>query len=230
MPDQSAQEIIEKFLAYIHRSDFPCIAARSAVANEGLQCLVVNHMACPHHDHEVLKFLYRFVDEFRLDPHGYQSAAVIYELPEISSEEVFEELLWKRLQGIVDLDSLHHGYDPRVDSDPISPHFSFSIKGEACFIIGLHPASARAARHFSHPVLVFNPHAQFVKLRDEDKYEQMKEVIRKRDMAYSGSYNPMLRDFGESSEVLQYSGSQHNDEWVCPLKINHEPDTDHPSP
>jgi FPC/CPF motif-containing protein YcgG len=49
----------------------------------------------------------------------------------------------------------------------------------------------------------------------------MKDVVRKRDIAYSGSVNPMLTDFGNASEVYQYSGRKYEDTWQCPLKINH---------
>ena len=53
------------------------------------------------------------------------------------------------------------------------------------------------------------------------KYEKMKHVVRKRDIAFSGSINPMLKDFGEVSEIYQYSGRKYDDTWRCPLKINH---------
>ena len=78
--------------------------------------------------------------------------------------------------------------------------------------------SSRLARRFRYPTLVFNPHQQFEELRATAKYDMMKNVVRKRDVAYSGSINPMLQDFGESSEVYQYSGRKYDDTWQCPLK------------
>jgi FPC/CPF motif-containing protein YcgG len=105
--------------------------------------------------------------------------------------------------------------------DVSSPQFSFSLCSEAFYIIGLHPASNRKARQFSHPALVFNPHAQFELLRHGMKYEPMKLAVRKRDTSYSGSVNPMLQDFGTQSEVSQYSGRIYDKGWSCPLKINH---------
>ena len=95
--------------------------------------------------------------------------------------------------------------------------YSFSLKEEAFFILGLHPASSRRSRQFKYPALIFNPHAEFEKLRKSDRYTKMKEVVRKRDVEYSGSINPMLADFGEASEVYQYSGMQYNAEWTCPI-------------
>lgn len=221
MSDQTSSYIIEQFLQHLHQNDFPCIAARSAAANDSIKCLVIEHMACPHYDYQVLDFLYRFIDEYRKTKEEFQSAAIIYKKPEINNEEFFDALLWQRLQGLSDLDSKNYPYDGRVDANPGSPHFSYSIKEDAFFIIGLNPSNARAARRFDYPTLVFNPHSQFEHLRASGKYEKMQKVVRKRDTAYSGSINPALSDFGESSEVHQYSGTPHPPEWGCPLKINH---------
>jgi FPC/CPF motif-containing protein YcgG len=69
--------------------------------------------------------------------------------------------------------------------------------------------------------MVFNPHAQFEELRKTNRYEKMKNIVRQRDILYSGSVNPMLADFGEASEVYQYSGRQYDGQWSCPLKVTH---------
>jgi hypothetical protein len=125
------------------------------------------------------------------------------------------------LQALSNLDAKINAYDSRVSKNPVSSEFSFSIKGEAFYIIGLHPLSSRLSRQFKYPTLVFNPHDQFESLRQNGKYNSMKSVVRKRDVALSGTINPMLKDFGIVSEVFQYSGKQYEDSWKCPLKINH---------
>jgi FPC/CPF motif-containing protein YcgG len=181
-------------------------------------------MACPKDDQSILQFLYEFVDEYRQSDELFHSAAVIFKEPLIRSEDEYEELIWKRLQAFADLDAKNHTYDKRVDSDPASPHFSFSLKEEAFFIVGLNPSGSRLARQFKYPALVFNPHAQFERLRETNLFEHMKKVIRKRDTDYSGSFNPMLEDFGKSSEVYQYSGRQYDERWQCPFKPNHGSD------
>ena len=109
-------------------------------------------------------------------------------------------------------------HDKSVDPDPSSPRFGFSLKEEAFFIVGLHPGSGRQSRRFKYPTLIFNPHAEFEKLRALGRYEKMKTIVRKRDVAFSGSVNPMLQDFGERSEVFQYTGMQYKEGWTCPLK------------
>ncbi|HEY0054690.1 MAG TPA: guanitoxin biosynthesis heme-dependent pre-guanitoxin N-hydroxylase GntA [Pedobacter sp.] len=221
-------EIIQEYIEYIASDGFPCIAAKAAVAKQQVQCIVADHLACPHNDEEILQFIYDFVDSYRDSDALYHSAAVIFKGPEEINEELFENLLWMRLQSLADLDLKRYDYDKRVDSNPDSGKFSFSLKEEAFFIIGLHPANSRLTRRFNYPVLTFNPHAQFEELRDLNKFENMQRVVRKRDLAFSGSVNPMLENYGTSSEAHQYSGKQYDDEWQCPLNINDarsKPDT-----
>jgi FPC/CPF motif-containing protein YcgG len=217
-------------LAYLKVKRFPCIGAKATLARQQIKCMVAANMACPKDDHSILKFLYSFVDEFRSSKHFYHSAAIIFRAPEVMNERLFDKLLWQRLQALTDLDVKNYSYDKRVEDNPFSAKFSFSLKEEAFYIIGLHAKSSRQARQFRYPALVFNPHIQFEQLRKANKYEKMKNVVRKRDIALSGSVNPMLEDFGNSSEVYQYSGLQYDATWQCPLKINHGPTENNRTP
>jgi len=211
------QNIIEEYKAFIGNKNFPCIAARAALANGHIKCMVAGHLSCPNDDRAILQFLYGFVDEYRLAKNAFHSAAIIFSSPQNISEEEFDRYLWQRLGSLTALDAQQYQWDGRVSPDVSSASFSFSIKEEAFFIIGLHPGSSRASRRFFYPVLAFNPHQEFEKLRANHHYEKMKEVVRKRDLAYSGSINPMLGDFGEASEARQYSGRKYNDDWRCPF-------------
>ena len=224
------QAIIEEYLSFLNEKQFPCIAAKAALARQNVKCLVVSHMACPNDDAEILQFLYNFVDLYRSSKDFYHSAAIIFAGPKLCSEEQFDYLLWERLQAFQNLDAKKYGYDSRVEADTSSAKFSFSIKEEAFYIIGLHAASSRDARKFKYPTLVFNAHDQFEQLKTTSKYEMMKNSVRKRDIALSGSINPMLQDFGESSEVYQYSGREYDNSWQCPLKIKHAENQHNPSP
>ena len=216
------KHIESTYFAFLNTKAFPCIGAKTALAKQQAVCMVASHMACPKDDSAILQFLYRFVDDYRKSDQIFHSAAIIFEEPVSLTEKVFDELLWQRLQRLSNMDSEKYRYDNRVDPDPESGNFSFSLKEEAFFIIGLHPASSRASRQFSYPTLVFNPHQQFENLKQSNKYESMKATVRKRDIAYSGSVNPMLNDFGKSSEALQYSGRKYDQPWQCPLHINHK--------
>ena len=53
----------------------------------------------------------------------------------------------------------------------------------------------------------------------------MKTMIRKRDTAFQGSINPMVADFGTTSEAKQYSGREVSESWKRPLlhnNMNHD--------
>ena len=221
--------VVEEYLSFLQNKEFPCIAAKAALARQQVKCMVAGNMACPKDDTGILQFLYEFVEEYRMSKDFYHTATIVFSGPQIDDEKLFDELLWQRLQALEILDAENYSYDNRVESDPSSSSFSFSIKEEAFYIIGLHPASSRQARQFKYPALVFNPHAQFEQLRSTTKYEVMKNTVRKRDIALSGSVNPMLQDFGESSEVFQYSGRKYDETWQCPLKITHAETKHNPS-
>ena len=215
------QDIIQDFIEHINEKEFPCVAAKAALANEQVKCMVAGHMACPHDDNAILHFIYDFVDDFRKQDSLYHSAVILFQQPLQLDEKMFEQFLWLRLQALSDMDAENFNYDERVDRDPGSPEFSYSLKEEAFFVIGMHPSSSRKARQFKYPAIIFNPHIQFEELRHHGKYEPMQKAIRNRDTLYSGSVNPMLSDFGEMSETFQYSGKKYNEHWKCPLKINH---------
>ena len=214
---KSDELIIKEYSAFLGKKQFPCVAAKAALSRQHIQCMVAMHMACPAQDKIILQFLYSFVDKYRASEDSYHSAAVIFKEPVEMNEKIFDSLIWQRLNSLSSLDKQIYSHDRRVDSDPGSSHFSFSLKEEAFFILGLHPGSSRRSRQFKYPALVFNPHAEFEKLRKSNRYTKMKEVVRKRDVEYSGSINPMLADFGEASEVYQYSGLQYDADWICPL-------------
>lgn len=212
---------LEEYKEYINNKEFVCVAAKAALARQQIHGMVAGHMACPKDDYDILQFLYSFIDTYRNSNELYHSAVVIFDTSGITTEEHFDALLWQRLQALSALDARHYPFDARVNAEPTSPNFSFSLKQEAFFIIGLHPNSSRAGRQFRYPALVFNPHEQFEQLKEMHKYNSLKKVVRKRDLSVSGSVNPMLEDFGAASEVYQYSGRQYNKQWKCPLKIYH---------
>jgi FPC/CPF motif-containing protein YcgG len=183
--------------------------------------MVAENMYCPKDDVVILEFLYKFIDAFRRSEDLFHSAAIVFKGPVFPDEETFDQVLWQRLQSLSNLDAVNYKYDKRVSADPASSDFSFSLKEEAFFIIGMHQNSSRQARKFGYPALIFNPHAQFETLRKSSSYDKLKNVVRNRDILSSGSVNPMLEDFGNSSEVFQYSGRNYDKSWECPLNINH---------
>ena len=222
MSNIAADDLKSRFGAFIRDQSFPCVGAKSALARGHVDMLVAMDLRCPADDRRILDSLTDVARQYRADPQPFHSFAVIFRQPDDLSEKAFEQAMWLRLQALSDLDAeCGHIYDPRVSSDATDPHFSLSFAGEAFFLVGMHPHSSRPARRFLAPALVFNPHDQFEKLRDEDRYEAIRDTIIKRDIALAGSPNPMLATHGDSSEAAQYSGRVVGSDWRCPFEAHY---------
>lgn len=230
MVTRESEMVVDEFYRFIGDDAYPCVAARAALSRNQIPCLVVDHIGCPKDDDKILQFVYDCIDQYRHSNRDLHSAAVIFRQPETITEETFDFFMWQRLQSLSGIDAKKYKFDQRVSAEPMASDFSFSLGEEAFFIIGLHPGSGRKARRFKYPAMIFNPHAQFEQLRKVNRYEKMKNIVRKRDRIFSGSINPMLSDFGQVSEVFQYSGRQHDQEWTCPLKVMHGNTKDNSAP
>lgn len=209
------EELRERIVA----PEFPCVGAKSALARGTLKTLVCHSLSSGWDDVRIHRELMEWARDYREDPKGLRSLAVVFSGPDDLDERTFERLMWERIQSFADKDHwLGQPYDHRVSADPDDPHFSLSFGGEAFFVVGLHPSASRPARRFPRPTLVFNLHAQFETLREEGKYERMRERILERDVELAGSINPMLSRHGDASEARQYSGRVIEKGWQCPFR------------
>ena len=209
---------------WIRAADFPCVGAKAALSRKRMAVVVVPDIRRPDGDLRIHAALLAFIARAKCDPTSFQTFAAVFEQPDDLSETQFEQALWTRIQALTDHDaSIGHPWDRRVSADPANPHFSLSFAGEAFFVVGLHPGASRPARRFRSPVLVFNMHEQFERLRADGKYEGLRASILKRDMDLAGSINPMLQRFGEISEARQYSGRMVASDWDCPFQNGVEP-------
>lgn len=207
----------EDLRARVMGEGFPCVGAKSAFNRRTYRFGLYPEFASPAAVSGVCYDLYEFSHEFRDIGDQFVTYIAMFCNPAVATELHFEELLWRHLQAMHEVDGIHFTWDSRVSADPAHPEFSFSIGGRGFFVVGLHPRASRMARTLGQPTLVFNLHEQFDRLRARGKFETMKRIIRARDMAYQGSINPVLKDFGESSEARQYSGRAVPDDWVCPF-------------
>lgn len=217
--DQAGQVRAEDALfETVASPSFPCVGAKSAMARGTLKVLACHRLDSSWDDLTIHQALLEWASDYRADPDGLRSLAVSFEGPTDLSESQFESRMWQRIQSFADKDAwLGQPYDHRVSADPSDPHFSLSFGGEAFFVVGLHPHASRPARRFPRPTLVFNLHDQFERLRNEGRYDKMRERILDRDKALAGNINPMLARHGEASEAAQYSGRLADEEWHCPF-------------
>ena len=221
MSNIAVDDLKARFGAFIRDQSFPCVGAKSALARGHIDMFVAMDLRCPADDRRILDTLTAVARQYRADPQPFHSLAVIFRQPDDLSEKAFETAMWGRVQALSDLDAEYGApYDPRVSRDAADPHFSLSFAGEAFFLVGMHPHSSRPARRFITPALVFNPHDQFEILRDEDRYEAIRDTIIKRDIALAGSPNPMLATHGDCSEAAQYSGRVVGADWRCPFQAH----------
>jgi uncharacterized protein len=208
------------FAAFVQSDAFPCVGAKSALAVGGLYAFEAGDFASASHDSAIHQAITQFSKAARSDRTGLASFACLFRHGQKLSEAEFEVALWARAQGLHDIDAASGArWADGVSREPESPDFSFSVGGVAYFVVGLHPGASRAARRFCRPVLVFNPHEQFERLRQDGRYYAMQSIIREREIVRHGSINPMLSDFGSGREAAQYSGRHVGETWTCPLKV-----------
>ena len=205
----------DEFVAVIAEASFPCLGAKAALNAGAYRTKVYDELGSPAYTNALATELEAFI--LSPPPSEYATFVAIFRGPEITNEAQFEELLWAQLRMLHRLDK--YSWDSNASSDPADPHFSFSFAGQGLYVVGMHPYSSRLARRFRRPTLVFNRHEQFERLRHEGNWPRMQESIRRRDVALQGSINPMLNDFGESSEARQYSGRAVDQGWRAPFPL-----------
>lgn len=209
----------EELMSAITDATFPCVGAKSAMARGMLKTIVCHSLESAWDDIHIHSELLGWTKAYRDDPGGLRSLAVVFEGPRDLDESRFEAAMWERLQSLADKDVWRGQlYDRSVSANADDPHFSLSFGGAAFFVVGLHPYASRPARRLPRPTLVFNLHDQFKRLRDEGRYERMRETIIRRDEALAGNVNPMLARHGEVSEARQYSGRAVGGDWRCPFR------------
>ncbi|AFJ01265.1 hypothetical protein Q7C_84 [Methylophaga frappieri] len=214
-------EIGESFLAFLDDNAFPCVGAKSALAHDSIETHEFGTLGDPDNDQAIADGLSEFVDMIETnvsDSDIVHSFVAIFRGPFNMSEHRFESLMWSQLWRIHKLDVLAGNLPADdVSNDTESSRFSLSMSGHPFFLIGLHPNASRLARRFKRPVLVFNSHRQFERLREDGRFEKMQAATRSRDIELQGSINPNLADFGEASEARQYSGREVEKDWQCPF-------------
>lgn len=215
-----ADEIHGAFRAFLHDPDFPCLGAKSIVNQDSYGFGLYAVMNEPNATKDLLRDLHRFVDERERMEGDFKSFIACFLEPKIITPLQFEGQLWQQLLALHRLDRECFAWAEDVSSNPESPNFSFSVGGKPFFVVGLAPESERWARRFPWPLLVFNDHTQFQRLREENRFNRMRNQIRERDTKLHGVENAMLDDYGAHSEARQYAGRQVGPEWKCPVHFD----------
>ena len=203
------------YRAFVLDADHPCVMAQTIFRQREANIRAYEALACPYSAGRLLADLAEYVATYDTDEPNFQTFIATFPEEPHRDEDAFERLLWGLLQNLHRADP--QPWDPRVSSDPASDQFSYSLHGQAFYIVGMHPGSSRLARRAPYATVVFNLHDQFERLRGMGAYTRVRNRIRKRDARLQGHINPMLTDFGSRSEARQYSGRAVGDDWACPF-------------
>jgi FPC/CPF motif-containing protein YcgG len=206
------------FRGFVLDDAFSCLGAKSSLRREKYRIGTYARLDDPAVTEGLARDLYAFAAERQGFESDFTTFIAVFRERAYPTEEAFERGLWSQLQRLHDLDARYHPWDARVSADPADPGFSFSVAGNAFFVVGLHPAASRAARRFAWPTLVFNAHEQFEHLRADGRFGGLQRQIRARELRLDGALNPNLADYGRHSEARQYSGRATDETWTCPFK------------
>jgi len=214
-PSLTAAAMHGALRAFVLDPRYPCVGAKSAFNNGSYRLGIYERLAKPAATAALARDLAAFTRE--IDEIGaFATFVAMFERPRELDDVGFEQALWAQLQALHDIDAA--AWDPGVSADPDDPRFSFSFAGVGLFVVGMHPGSDRLSRRFAWPTMIFNPHAQFERLRETGKYARMQAVIRDRDQTLQGCPNAALADFGSTSEARQYSGRAAPPDWRPPFR------------
>ena len=211
----NARNAVKAFEAFVGGERFPCLAAKGVVRQRGYRLGIYDSLASLSATAALARDLAEFSAAIPTDGSGLVSFVAVFSGRPPSSELAFEKRLWRQLQQLSDRDT--QPWDSSVSDNPEDPDFGFSFGGCGYFVVGMHPESGRVARRFSRAALVFNPHAQFTRLRAAGRFERLRTVIRERDAIVQGAPTTVLADHGERSEARQYAARETSGEFRCPF-------------
>ncbi|EMY0378472.1 YqcI/YcgG family protein [Salmonella enterica] len=196
---------INEFISFIESKSFCCIGAKRANNQNNL------FYTASDYPFKSIDSVYEFLEDFALNKtkgKQFYSSVVFFNEKQVSSERDFEFFLWDVLKQLNHIDKKKYQWANGYSNNTNDKNFSFSIAGEAFFVVGLHPMSHRISRRFNIPTLVFNHHPMFNELKSAGSFEKYKTAIRKNEMRIQGSINKYLSDFGDHSEACQYASSK----------------------
>ena len=203
---------LEKFIL---KEDHPCVMAQTVFSMDQVELRSYSDFGSVSTAKKILGDLQEYIASYDFESNDFKTFLAVFPDSPKYSEISFEKVLWQQLETLHKVDDVE--WDPEVSSNPESEHFSFSLAGKAFYIVGMHPGASRIARKSPYTTIAFNLHWQFEKLREMGSYETVRDRIRDRDKELQGSINPVLEDFGASSEAKQYSGRHVGKEWKCPF-------------
>ncbi|MFE2186691.1 guanitoxin biosynthesis heme-dependent pre-guanitoxin N-hydroxylase GntA [Streptomyces sp. NPDC059455] len=214
-----ATDEVERFIL---GDRFACLAGRSAWRKGGITHRHYDLMGSDDSARLMALDLADFVDSADWSHRSFTSFIATFEQPRGVDELRFEELLWEQLQLLHEQDSRSYRWAEACSSDPQAREFAYSVAGHPFFVIGLHETHRRWGRRPPFPMLAFNSHEQFDRIKGAKMWDRLAEKIRKQDIQLQGDINPNLLEYEELSEARRYSGRPKPADWQCPFAAEGE--------
>lgn len=196
---------------------FACLAGRSAWRQGGITHRHYTWFGDDAAAEQMAADLQTYVEAVDWDAKPFTSFVATFSGPLQLEETEFEQLLWQHLQAVHDHDSRSHAWAEGYDPDPSSGAFAYSVAGHPFFVIGLHETHRRIGRRPPFPMLAFNSHDQFNRIKAAGLWDRLQEKIRKQDILLQGDINPNLLEYEKLSEARRYSGRPKPSDWACPF-------------
>lgn len=196
---------------------FACLAGRSAWRQGGITHRHYTWFGDDTAAERMAADLQAYVASVDWAAKPFTSFVATFSGPLRLEETEFEQLLWQHLQAVHDHDSRLHTWAEGYDPDPSSGAFAYSVAGHPFFVIGLHETHRRIGRRPPFPMLAFNSHDQFNRIKAAGLWDRLQEKIRKQDIELQGDINPNLLEYEMLSEARRYSGRPKPADWACPF-------------
>ncbi|MEU8877301.1 guanitoxin biosynthesis heme-dependent pre-guanitoxin N-hydroxylase GntA [Streptomyces javensis] len=214
-----ARDEVERFIL---GDRFACLAGRSAWRKGGITHRHYDRMGSDDSARLMALDLADFVESADWSHRSFTSFIATFEQPRGVDELRFEELLWEQLQLLHEQDARSYRWAEGRSSDPQTREFAYSVAGHPFFVIGLHETHRRWGRRPPFPMLAFNSHEQFDRIKGAKMWDRLAEKIRKQDIQLQGDINPNLLEYEELSEARRYSGRPKPADWQCPFAAREE--------
>ncbi|MCM3440209.1 YqcI/YcgG family protein [Metabacillus halosaccharovorans] len=203
---------------------FPCIPATQGFSLNHLQYAFVGDPREDSSSHELAELLSSYTLNSK-ELGRYTSLIVFFNTPPELSDtynvEKFEQLFWKQLNKLTELDSVE--WPNHIPSDPTQPAWEFCFHGEQYFMYCATPAHKnRSSRSFPYFMLAITPRWVLELFNSSPSYsKKIKENIRKRLSKYDSiSVHPDLNTYGNSDNFEWKQYFLHDDDSTltkCPF-------------
>lgn len=207
-------EVARAIAELVGLKGYPCVPAQVAFSSDDY--LVGIYPELGGGSAETVSDLIFFRNRQKESNSLFMSFFAVYLDAPAKNEQKFEEVMWQELSNLSAKDDLP--WDPHFSSNPADQNFCFSLGGDAFFTVGMHPHSSRKARRMRFSTIVFNLFEQFEELERKGRYASTVSANRKLDIALQGSINPMVKEYGDKWESIQFSGKANPPNWQCPFQ------------